>query len=56
MEILVEERHRGKWRGRSRTNKLVFVPVGEEEMAGRLVPVRIIQAGPWSMQGEAVGW
>jgi tRNA-2-methylthio-N6-dimethylallyladenosine synthase len=56
VEILVEERHRGKWRGRTRTNKLVFVPIGDEEMAGRLMPVRIVQAGPWSMQGEAVGW
>ena len=55
VEILVEERHRGKWRGRTRTNKLVFVPVSDEELAGRLVPVRIIQAGPWSMQGEAAG-
>jgi tRNA-2-methylthio-N6-dimethylallyladenosine synthase len=55
LEILVEERHRGKWRGRTRTNKLVFVPVGDEELAGRLIPVRIVQAGSWSMQGKVIG-
>jgi tRNA-2-methylthio-N6-dimethylallyladenosine synthase len=52
VEILVEERHRGKWRGRTRTNKLVFLPVGGEDLAGKLVSARIVQAGAWSMQGE----
>ena len=52
VEILVEERHRGKWRGRTRTNKLVFLPVGDQDLAGKLVSARIVQAGAWSMQGE----
>lgn len=56
VEVLVEERHRGKWRGRTRTNKLVFLPVGSEDMEGKLLSVRIVQAGAWSMQGEALGW
>ncbi len=55
LEILVEERHRGKWRGRTRANKLVFVPTGGEELRGKLVRVRIVKTGPWSMQGELVG-
>jgi tRNA-2-methylthio-N6-dimethylallyladenosine synthase len=50
--ILVEERHRGKWRGRTRSNKLVFLEVGEEDLTGKLVQVRIVQTGPWSMQGK----
>ncbi len=40
VEILVETRRRGKWQGRTRTNKLVFFPVGEEDRTGRLVQVR----------------
>ena len=54
VEILVETRRRGKWQGRTRTNKLVFVPVSEEDWTGRLVPVRITWTGPWSMQAEVV--
>lgn len=54
VEVLVEERHRGKWRGRTRTNKLVFFDVGQQDRTGQLVPVRITQAGAWSMQAEPV--
>ena len=52
VEVLVEERHRGKWRGRTRTNKLVFFGVDERDWTGQLVQVRIAKTGPWSMQGE----
>jgi len=62
VEVLVEELHKGKWRGRTRTNKLVFFPPpappsqGEteerEDWRGRLAHVRITWAGPWSMIGE----
>jgi tRNA-2-methylthio-N6-dimethylallyladenosine synthase len=52
VEVLVEARHRGKWQGRTRTNKLVFIPVGDEDWTGRLANVRITWTGPWSMQGE----
>ncbi len=55
VEVLVEGRHKGKWRGRTRTNKLVFFPVGEEDWTGKPVPVRITKTGPWSMQGVVVG-
>ena len=51
VEVLVEERVRGKWRGRTRTNKLVFV-ASEKDLGGSLVEARITWAGPWSMQGE----
>jgi tRNA-2-methylthio-N6-dimethylallyladenosine synthase len=52
VEVLVEERHRGKWRGRTRTNKLVFFDIDEQDWSGQLVQVRITKTGPWSMQGE----
>jgi tRNA-2-methylthio-N6-dimethylallyladenosine synthase len=52
VEILVEGRHRGKWRGRTRTNKLVFFDVNDRDWTGQLVRVRITWTGPWSMQGE----
>jgi tRNA-2-methylthio-N6-dimethylallyladenosine synthase len=52
VEVLVEERHRGKWRGRTRTNKLVFFDVDGVDWTGALVEVRITQTGPWSMQAE----
>ena len=53
VEVLVEGRHKGKWRGRTRTNKLVFFDVDGQDRTGQLVPVRITRTGPWSMQGEA---
>jgi tRNA-2-methylthio-N6-dimethylallyladenosine synthase len=52
VEVLVEGRHKGKWRGRTRTNKLVFFEVDSTEWTGRLAQVRITRTGPWSMQGE----
>lgn len=53
-EILVEDEEQGKWRGRTRTNKLVFFedPRG---WLGRLANVRIERASPWSLQGTVVG-
>ncbi|RME49080.1 MAG: TRAM domain-containing protein, partial [Chloroflexi bacterium] len=51
VEILVEDKHKGKWRGRTRTNKLVFFE-DNGDWRGKLVDVRITWAGPWSMQAE----
>ncbi len=53
-EVLVERRNRGKWQGRTRTNKLVFFPVEDEDLAGRMVNVRIEKSGPWSLQGTPI--
>lgn len=50
-EILVEERLKGKWKGRTRINKLVFFP-DDNDWRGKLAPVQITWAGPWSMQGS----
>ncbi|MCX6047893.1 MAG: radical SAM protein [Chloroflexi bacterium] len=53
VEVLVEDQHKGKWRGRTRQNKLVFVE-SELPLRGRLVDVQITWTGPWSMQGRFV--
>ncbi len=53
VEILVEDLHKGKWRGRTRQNKLVFFE-SDQDLRGRLVEVEITWTGPWSMQGRFV--
>jgi tRNA-2-methylthio-N6-dimethylallyladenosine synthase len=52
-EVLVEESRRGKWSGRTRTDKLVHF-TGDRRI-GDLVEVRIERASPWSLQGRAIG-
>ncbi len=51
VEVLVEEKHKGKWRGRTPQNKLVFFE-GEGDWKGQLVNLEITWTGPWSMQGR----
>jgi len=51
VKVLVEEQHKGKWRGRTRTNKLVFFE-DKGDRRGKLAQVRITWTGPWSMQGS----
>jgi tRNA-2-methylthio-N6-dimethylallyladenosine synthase len=53
--VLFEEKVKGRWKGRTATNKLVFLETGED-LTGRVLSVRIKWAGPWSMQGEAVSF
>ena len=50
VEVLVEEMHKDRWKGRTRTNKLVFFK-SDDNLRGQIVPVRIEWAGPWSMRG-----
>ena len=50
VEVLVEENHKSKWKGRARTNKLVFFE-DERDWRGKLVNVQIDKTGPWSMTG-----
>jgi tRNA-2-methylthio-N6-dimethylallyladenosine synthase len=51
VEVLVEESHKGKWRGRTRTNKLVFF-AAPDDLKGQTVPVTITATSAWSLQGE----
>jgi tRNA-2-methylthio-N6-dimethylallyladenosine synthase len=52
VEVLVEDQHKGKWRGRAPQNKLVFFEDDRRDWRGQLVPVTISWAGAWSMQGS----
>lgn len=51
VEVLVEEEHKGKWRGRTPQNKLVFFEA-DGDYRGQVVNVEIAWTGPWSMQGR----
>lgn len=51
VEVLVEDSQRGKWRGRTPQNKLVFF-ADERDWRGKLVDVQITWTGPWSMQAR----
>ncbi len=51
VEVLVEERDKGRWRGRTPHNKLVFFD-DPRELRGSLVQVEITHTGPWSMSGR----
>ena len=52
VEVLVEDEHRGKWRGRTPQNKLVFFEDASRDWRGQLAEVQITWTGPWSMQGR----
>lgn len=49
--VLVEDFHKGKWRGRTPQNKLVFFQ-DSADWRGKVVDVEITWTGPWSMQGR----
>jgi len=50
VEVLVEGRNRGKWYGRTRTDKLVFFSSSENH-TGEMAAIRIEKTSPWSLQG-----
>jgi tRNA-2-methylthio-N6-dimethylallyladenosine synthase len=50
VEVLVEGEHKGKWRGRTPQNKLVFFEDEPKDWRGKVANVAINWAGPWSMQ------
>lgn len=51
LEILVEGQEKGKWFGRTRTDKLVFFDA-EGDYYSRIVRVKIKRTTPWSLVGE----
>ncbi len=51
VDVLFEEKVKGRWRGRTPTNKLVFVE-SESDLRGRVLPVTVTWTGPWSMQAS----
>lgn len=54
VEVLFEGEHKGRWRGRTPTNKLVFVE-SDQDLIGKICNVLITWTGPWSMQGSLSG-
>ena len=54
VEVLFEEKVKDRWRGRTPTNKLVFVE-SDEDLRGQILPVQITWTGPWSMQARLTG-
>jgi tRNA-2-methylthio-N6-dimethylallyladenosine synthase len=54
VQVLFEEKVRGRWRGRTPTNKLVFVE-SDDDLRGELRQVRVTWTGPWSMQAALPG-
>jgi tRNA-2-methylthio-N6-dimethylallyladenosine synthase len=57
-EVLVEGRSKTdptRETGRSRTNRPVHFPAGQDDRRGRIVSVRITQALKHSLVGEAIG-
>ena len=50
VEILVEGQQKGRWYGRSRTDRLVFFEAPGEWL-GKLVRVQVNWTGPWSLIG-----
>jgi tRNA-2-methylthio-N6-dimethylallyladenosine synthase len=53
VEVLVENKHKGKWRGRTPHNKLVFFE-SDGELAGNLVDVQITETHAYTLFGERV--
>ena len=52
LEVLVEGKKKGKWYGRSRSDKLVFFE-DQVDRTGQLVEVRVDRTSPWSLQGRS---
>jgi tRNA-2-methylthio-N6-dimethylallyladenosine synthase len=51
VEVLFEDKVKNRWRGRTPTNKLVFVE-SEQNLKGKILPVTVTWTGPWSMQAN----
>ncbi len=54
VEVLFEAKVKNRWKGRTPTNKLVFVE-SDDELKGRILPVTVTWTGPWSMQANLAG-
>ena len=54
VEVLFEAKVKNRWKGRTPTNKLVFVE-SEDDLKGRILPVTVTWTGPWSMQANLAG-
>ncbi len=53
VEVLFEQEVKGRWKGRTPTNKLVFME-SDQDLRGKIIPVQVTWTGPWSMQAKPV--
>ncbi|MEX1247245.1 MAG: tRNA (N6-isopentenyl adenosine(37)-C2)-methylthiotransferase MiaB [Anaerolineales bacterium] len=51
VNVLVEAEVKGRWKGRTEANKLVFAQ-SDRNLRGQVLPVQVTWTGPWSMQGR----
>lgn len=51
VSVLFENCKKGRWVGRTPTNKLVFVET-KENILGKVIPIEITWTSPWSMRGN----
>ena len=51
VNVLFEEKVKNRWRGRTPTNKLIFTET-DQNLRGKVFPVTVTWAGPWSMQAR----
>ena len=51
VEVLFEDKVKNRWKGRTPTNKLVFVEL-DLDLKGKILPVTVTWTGPWSMQAN----
>jgi len=54
VDVLFEDKVKNRWKGRTPTNKLVFLE-SEEDLKGKILPVTVTWTGPWSMQANLAG-
>ena len=52
--VLFEDKVKNRWKGRTPTNKLIFVE-SDEDLKGKILPVTVTWTGPWSMQANLAG-
>ncbi|HEY1298041.1 MAG TPA: tRNA (N6-isopentenyl adenosine(37)-C2)-methylthiotransferase MiaB [Chloroflexota bacterium] len=53
VDVLVEGTAKGRWYGRTRTNKLVHF-ASDQPLAGKLVDVEVTASEPWYLEGEVL--
>jgi len=54
VEVLFEDKAKNRWKGRTPTNKLVFVE-SDDDLKGKTLPATVTWTGPWSMQANLAG-
>ena len=52
VEVLVEGQNKGRWQGRTRSDKIVFF-AGGNDLTGKQIMVTIEKTSSWSLQGKA---